>query len=689
MYNFKRCDISVWQYFGHVGIEEKRRMRRRRYPRLLFLSVVGLCTFLLYSWFTGLEVPVAKAHAFVIGSDPVDGSTVSAVPKVVRIFFDTSISSASIAHVYTPDGSIVDARRSSIPSTNPQELDTPLMTPAQLPQGSYTVRWTALANGDAHTTQGVIGFDVGYSSAGLSGQPILGPSTSNIPTQLSLLGVLLVAWEWLVMVALTFWVGILVTEGLVLGREERAAVLLSRVKKQTLPLQWLALSALLVGELIILVLRATLLVQGLGGSGIDWQAVATVLLQTNYGHLWLVRVVLVVVALAFLWWSIRSQGSKLPLLQTRRAGKERRFRQLRQRVTQEIVTPKEDATEETSPTPTYTPPRWYIIAWSVLAGLILLTLALSGDAAQVARPQISAVVLDWLYLVAQCIWFGSIAYLGYLLLPLLPTVEPEYHGELLTTLLRRLGPLIMGALGVLLVSGLYLSEVSVSNAGQLISDPYGRALLVKLVLITIMLILSGYVLFVLRPRLIQQAILLPVVNAELPARRTRQSALEKTERSLKRILVIQSWSGAAVLLCASLMAFFAPPIVFPAINYASSTNPPALSPGQNAQTKKVGDLSVTLQVLPARVDYANTVIVIVKDSRGNPVTDAQVEMTINMELMDMGTAQATVKGGNPVYIVTFDKGTAFSMFGVWDVLVRVSRPDQKPVGVTFQVTLTG
>ena len=116
-------------------------------------------------------------------------------------------------------------------------------------------------------------------------------------------------------------------------------------------------------------------------------------------------------------------------------------------------------------------------------------------------------------------YFGSMAYLGYLLLPLLPTVEPEYHGELLTTLLRRLGPLIMGALGVLLVSGLYLSEVSLSNAGQLISDPYGRALLVKLVLITIMLVLSGYVLFVLRPRLIQQAILLSVSGT--PADRVR------------------------------------------------------------------------------------------------------------------------------------------------------------------------
>jgi hypothetical protein len=103
----------------------------------------------------------------------------------------------------------------------------------------------------------------------------------------------------------------------------------------------------------------------------------------------------------------------------------------------------------------------------------------------------------------------------------------------------------------------------------------------------------------------------------------------------------------------------------------------------------VGNLTVTLQVLPGRVDYANTVIVTINDSSGNPVTDAQVQLRTNMELMNMGTAQATVKGGNPTYFATFGKDAAFSMFGVWDIAVRIQRPNQAPVQAVFKVTLEG
>ncbi|HTD20674.1 MAG TPA: copper resistance protein CopC, partial [Ktedonobacteraceae bacterium] len=113
--------------------------------------------------------PVALAHAFVIGSDPVDGSTISTVPRVVRIFFDAPISPASTAYVFTPDERMVDASHSTVSSKDSHELDTPLMTPDQLPEGSYTVRWTALSYSDGHTTHGVIGFNVGRSSSGLPG----------------------------------------------------------------------------------------------------------------------------------------------------------------------------------------------------------------------------------------------------------------------------------------------------------------------------------------------------------------------------------------------------------------------------------------------------------------------------------------------------------------------------------------
>ncbi|MFL5662358.1 MAG: copper resistance protein CopC, partial [Ktedonobacteraceae bacterium] len=150
-------------------------MHQRRFIRLLLLVALNLVIFLCYAWSTTVsQQPVALAHAFVIGSEPVDGSTVNAVPKVVRIFFDAPISAASAANVYTPDEHRVNAAHSSISIANPRELDTPLQSPTTLPQGSYTVRWTALSNMDGHTSQGVIGFNVGQSSVGLPGETILG-----------------------------------------------------------------------------------------------------------------------------------------------------------------------------------------------------------------------------------------------------------------------------------------------------------------------------------------------------------------------------------------------------------------------------------------------------------------------------------------------------------------------------------
>lgn len=661
-------------------------MRQKRYFRLSLAVVLSLSLFNICNWSNILsQQPVALAHAFVIGSDPVDGSTISNAPRVVRIFFDAPISPASIAHVFTPDERIVDAARSSISASNPRELDTPLIAPDRLPEGSYTVRWTALASVDGRTTHGVIGFNVGQSSSGLSGETILGPSTSNIMPVLDLTSVLAVAWEWLVLMALTFWVGILVTEGLILDRVERTAALFVHTRKQARPLQWLCLSALLVGEIITLVLRGAQLSQVLNGGGLDLAALWHILTQTTYGYLWFARMALILSALGLLWWTSRQQSNTGRARQAGRPGG--RFRQVRQRVTQEQNPAKEEPLEDDMTTTGSISWKRYTVVWLLLAGLILFTLALSGDAAALAQPHISAIILDWLYLAARCIWFGSLAYLGYVLLPLLAVGEADHNAEVLTTLLRRFRPLMLGAAGVLLVSGLYLAEGSLTTAQQLISDPYGRTLLVACVFVAIMLLLSAYALFVLGPKLTRQAALLPVVDAEMPAKRTRQLALEQTVRRLKQALSVQSWLGAGVLFCAALMAFFAQPIVFPAINYAQSSANTTTSPTtQIVQTQQVGNLSITLQVLPGRVDYVNTVIVTMTDS-GIPVTDAQVQITTNMDLMDMGTAHETVKGGNPTYIATFDKNAAFSMFGVWDIRLNIQRPHRAPVQVTFPVTL--
>jgi hypothetical protein len=254
-------------------------------------------------------------------------------------------------------------------------------------------------------------------------------------------------------------------------------------------------------------------------------------------------------------------------------------------------------------------------------------------------------------------------------------------------------PLLLASLAVLLLSSLFLSETTISNARQWLNDAYGRALLVMLLLLALMLIFTVYSFFYLRPALRRQAILLPVVNADLPARRARRSALEQTEKGLKHAMHILSVLGAGVLLCAALMSFFAPPIVFPDINYTNSSisaNTGAAGGTQNTFTQHAGDLTLTLEVLPARVGAINTVIVTLKDSNGNPVTGAQVKITINMQVMDMGTVNKDLPaaGGNSTYVAVFGQGESFSMIGAWAISLTIQRPNHAAVQAQFVVILT-
>jgi putative copper export protein len=642
----------------------------------------------------------------------------------MRIFFNTPVSPASTAIIYYgPEYQVMNAGHSYVTNNNFQELDTPLL--AHLPEGSYTVRWTAVSNTDGRTTNGVIGFNIGHSSTGLPGQVILGPSTSNILPELSSLGIVAIAWDWLVMAALALWIGILIMESIVLangkdesggesnayragiGRttrdlcdpgarsdtdqsdtEQRELVIqnntnvgtgaspvlsaagrtgaspvptfppIAQIRKQSLPLQWLCLAALGVGEIINLVLRSALYTQTFNTGGIDPTVIREILFESRYGQFWMARIALIGLALGLLAWTTRS---------SRR-------------------TPTSSRSATSSRTNAST---GYTLALLTLAGLIVFTLALSDDITQLAQAHASAVILDWFFLAAQGIWFGGAAYLGFILLPLLPALEPELHAQSLVTLIRRSVPLLAGSIGVLLVSGLFLAETSLSSIQQLITDPFGRALLVRIIIIAVMLLLSIYALFFLMPKLRRQVLLLHVVNREMPARRTRQAALERNERRLTIFMKALAYLGVGTLLCTAFMAFFAPPIVFPAITYTNSSGANTASSTtdtQAIQTQQVGNITTHLQVTPARAGYANTVIVSLNDVNGTPITDARVHITVSMVAMDMGTTSATVNGGNPSYITVFKKGESFSMPGLWNIVLNIQRSNQAPLQVSFQVT---
>lgn len=709
-------------------------MRKRHYQKILVIALLCASLLLMVNWWPLVGgTPVASAHAFVVGSDPIDGSTLSKPPDRVRIYFDAPIAAASQGVVLaftvgSSGGQVVSASSGTVNASNPRELDIPLLPANKLPQGGYEVKWTAVSLTDGHASSGLIGFNLGYSNTGVDGTPTLGPSTSNHFPQLNVLGVLAVAWDWLVMLALLFWAGILITEMLIIPRV-LSGNLLEQARKHARPLQALCLAGLLVGEVINLILRTTAFTQLLGDNGINLDALAQFVLNTNYGRIWLARVILLAGALCFFWWSGKRQGQTSSTAAGAQSRSSKRFRQIRQQVRAEFAadnagTPAaapstlarsqarvsgavaagiSSARSNTASQPRITlhdalaeepagpVSPWYSASWLALAGLVMLSLVLSNELLQLTSLPISAALLSWLSLVAQATWFGCVAYLGFTLLPLQLAANPDQHAETQIRILKRARPFLCSAIGVLLVSELFLNEATMQTPDQLLTTPYGRALLVRDMLLVLMLALTTYIFFLLLPRLQRQAVLLPVVASEMPARRTRTAKLEKTGRVIKRTLHTLSGLAAATLVCVALMNFYAPPVVFPNVDYAALVQQAAAgTPGTSPviQTQAVGNLNITLQVAPARASTSNTLTLTVNDAQGKALSSASIKLTINMQIMDMGTATATLTNGNPTYTITFTPGQTFTMAGVWVIHLEIDQPGQQPLTTSFHIMVT-
>lgn len=98
----------------------------------------------------------AHAHAFLDHAEPRVGSTVSAAPKEVVLFFTQNIEPAfSSIEVSDANGARVDLGKSKA------SAGTMRISVKALPPGTYRVRWQVLSV-DTHTTEGNFTFQVGH-----------------------------------------------------------------------------------------------------------------------------------------------------------------------------------------------------------------------------------------------------------------------------------------------------------------------------------------------------------------------------------------------------------------------------------------------------------------------------------------------------------------------------------------------
>ena len=548
----------------------------------------------------------AAAHAQYERSDPPANAIVEQAPKQLRVWFTEEPEPRfSELTVYDQSG-----RRLATGDLQPVPGE-PRALAIELPElapGTYTVVWKNLSAVDGHTARGAFPFTVGLDQVPA---PMVIPAGTELggappPTPWG------VAARWLNFLTMAIAAGAFAFLPLVLGGGLRA-LKVTGPEAATLASAWgagrragLAVAAggagagLLVGAL-------GLLTQAAAAADVPpWAAFGAplaTLIGTRYWWLWLTRMA-ALAALTGLAWALRRPGV--------------------------------DARH----------PGW--AAGAALAGLLLLANSLNSHAAAVPQATAVAVAADWLHLVATAAWIGGLVQMASAVPATVAALPSALGGRALAVVVRRFSLLAIGAVGVLVATGLYQTWLHVGSWDALTGTTYGQALLGKLALLMPLLALGGLNLLMLSPRI-----------ATAASRGTR-AALER----------LAGWEGRLrlsvrleVLLAVALLGVVG---LLTAVEPARD----ALRQQGVVRTVTADDLRMVLRIAPGEAGLNTFDVALFVD--GRPLPDAQ-RVTLRLEHLqhDMGLIEQRLDPlGDGHYRAM---SGALSMSGPWSIQILVRR----------------
>jgi copper transport protein len=133
--------------------------------------------------------------------------------------------------------------------------------------------------------------------------------------------------------------------------------------------------------------------------------------------------------------------------------------------------------------------------WVALVLAVVLVSGLSLSSHQASEPNSSKLteLVDWLHLVAACVWVGGVVTLAFCVWP----AAPDFRRKAFVGFSK----IAVGLVGVMVLAGAYLAYVRLPHVSDLWTTHYGRLLLLKSALVGIALAWGGFHHNFVRPRL--------------------------------------------------------------------------------------------------------------------------------------------------------------------------------------------
>jgi copper transport protein len=400
----------------------------------------------------------AYGHAFLTSSNPAPSQSLPASPTNVDTFFSEPIDIRySEIKIFDEAGKEVDSRDTRYVGNDQASLS---VTIKPLNDGVYTVSTNVLSQIDGHVTKNAFAFGVGQSpipsniqSTSLQSSIIYLPEAiARFPTLLGQVivigGAFCVLWLWSPITKVKWLSDIF-------GRTRAG------IDKRLI-------SLFVIGSIILVASDlAIIFFQGLAISASIFDV-----LTTRFGMIMLARISLSLTLLAVALYEYQ------------------KFR-----LSKRILS-KGDA--------------YGIIALGIS---LLLTTSLIGHGA--ARNEWSSIAIDFVHNIAASLWIGGVIYLALILVPKLKvdsSVDERSKNALLALLISRFSAYVIVLLGLIVITGPFLLFILENDLNLIAQSLYGKTLIVKLALASIMLIIGAYNQLVIYPKALNYVLMSPATT---------------------------------------------------------------------------------------------------------------------------------------------------------------------------------
>jgi copper transport protein len=379
----------------------------------------GVCLLLL-----ALYTTTVRAHSNLERSEPAANASLAQSPDEIRLWFTEPVEAAfSGFTLLDSSGTQVETVASQVDPADDQQLFMDITT---LPDGLYTVVWQVISGTDGHATEGSFSFGVNFVPTAATPVPT---SEAVITPESTLIRSLHLLAASLTVGGIAFWlfVWLPVMPG--------GAAHMERWQRWLVASGWVLLGVAL---MCVLALQTSISADLDFWNTFTDPALITLLTQTSFGTLWLLRLALWLLLGGVLW-----------LAYQKRRG------------------------------------MW---AAFVIGVLLLLLHSLFSHASAVADREI-AIVSHWLHFLATTLWLGGLAAFVAVLLANRPTNALPVGS--VARLVSAFSNYARVSVAALVISGLYAAWLHVGSVQALLNTNYGVALLIKVVLFVPLLALAA------------------------------------------------------------------------------------------------------------------------------------------------------------------------------------------------------